>query len=373
MKINPTKPYFPNEDIESIISDVRDMFETRMLTQSSNVKKFEDEFRKYVGTRYAIATNSGTSSLEIVLRYFDIKDREVIVPTNTFIASSNAVIFAGGNPILTDINDKTLCISLKEIEKKLTAKTKGVIAVHIAGLICPEIKRIQEICKENNLFLLEDAAHAPGATIDDRKAGSLGDAGSFSFFPSKVITSGEGGIITTNDEEMAETARSMRHHGIGKAKGELVRLGYNWRMSEVNAIMGIYQLRRLEEFLKKRNHIAEIYISYLKDIAGVTLISVPPNFRHSYYKFPAILDEGIDRNTLVNNLKMKYGIGIGTIYWPPCHLQPIYRELFGYREGMFPVSEEVLNRTIALPIYVEMTYEEIEYVVRSLSNEINSI
>ena len=373
MKINPTKPYFPDEDIESIISDIRDMFKTRMLTQSINVKKFEDEFAEYAGTKFAIATNSGTSSLEIALRYFDIKNKEVIVPTNTFIASSNAVIFAGGKPVLADINKNNLCINPKEIEKKITPKTKGVMVVHIAGLICPEIKEIQEICKDKNLFLIEDAAHAHGATIDGQKAGNLGDAGSFSFFPSKVMTTGEGGMITTNDEKMAEKARSMRHHGVGNAKGELVRLGYNWRMSEVNAILGIYQLRRLEEFLKKRNHIAKMYASLLKKVERTNVVSVPSNFRHSYYKYPVILDKGIDRNALVNKMKMNHNIGIGTIYWPPCHLQPVYRDLFDFKEGMFPVAEDVLNRTIALPIFVEMTNEEVEYVVNCLSKEIKKM
>lgn len=187
------------------------------------------------------------------------------------------------------------------------------------------------------------------------------------------MTTGEGGLITTNDEKMAEAARSMRHHGIGGKKGELVRLGYNWRMSEVNAILGIYQLRRLNEFLDKRNHIANMYASRLKEVECTTLISVPSNFRHSYYKFPVVLDESIDRITLVTKMKQNHNVGVGSVYWPPCHLQPVYKDLFGFKEGMFPVAEKILNRTITLPIFVEMKDKEIEYVVSSLSEEIKNI
>ncbi len=366
MNINSTKPYFPAEDIENIILDIREMFRTGMLAQSINVKQFEDEFAKYVGTKFAIATNSGTSTLEIILRYFNVKDKEVIVPTNTFIASSNAVIFAGGKPVLADIKADSLCINPKDIENKLTDKTCGIMIVHLAGLICPDLEEIKTICNKNNLFLIEDAAHAHGASVRGVKAGNLSDAGSFSFFPSKVMTTGEGGMITTNNKELAELARSMRHHGIGDARGELVRLGYNWRMSEINAILGKYQLRRLDQFIDKRIHIAEIYNSQFKHCERVHTISVPPDVRHSYYKFPLILNKGIDREFVSIKLKQDYNIGVGSIYWPPCHLQPVYLDLFKFKKGMLPVAEDILNRTIALPIFIEMTDLEIEYVVDSV-------
>ena len=204
MKITNAKPFFPNEDIDSILNDIKDSLRTGVLTFGPNVEKLEREFADYVGVKHAIAVNSGTSALEIALRYFELNGGEVIVPTNSFVASANAVIFAGGKPVLADIKKETLCIDPNEIRKKISANTKGVMVVHLAGLIPPEMKEIQEICKENNLFLIEDAAHAPGASIDNKKAGNLGDVGCFSFFPTKPMTTGEGGIITTNDVKLAE-------------------------------------------------------------------------------------------------------------------------------------------------------------------------
>ncbi|MGB9756278.1 MAG: DegT/DnrJ/EryC1/StrS family aminotransferase, partial [Candidatus Bathyarchaeales archaeon] len=203
--VPPVKPYFLKEDIEKIKTDVEKILQSGMLTLHTYTKEFENQFAKLCHVKHAIAVNSGTSALEIALRTMKVKaEDEVLVPTNTFSATATAVIFAGAKPKLTDINPENLCIDAENIQKNITSKTKGVITVHIGGLICPEIEEIKEICREENLFLVEDAAHAQGSTINQKPAGSLGDTGCFSFYPTKVMTTGEGGMITTNSDEVAE-------------------------------------------------------------------------------------------------------------------------------------------------------------------------
>lgn len=370
MNIPSAKPFFGNEDIQGVLKDIEDTLKTGILTLGPNVERFEVLFAEYIGVKHAIAVNSGTSALEIALRYFDVKDREVIVPTNSFVASANTVIFAGGRPVLADIKPDTLCIDPDDARQRITSKIKGIMVVHLAGLICPQMKELKGICRSYGLFLIEDAAQAHGATIDGNKAGSLGDAGCFSFFPTKPMTTGEGGIITTNDDKLARFARSVRNHG---KEGDLhVQLGYNWRMSEVNAILGIYQLKRLEEYIERRNEVARKYTDRLARIGGITPIPVPSNFRHSYYKYPIILPKSVDVAKLGKALEEKYGIATGALYNPPIHLQPLYRQLFGYKEGMLPVAEDVLTRELCLPLFVGLGDEEIDYIVNSVEKELSN-
>lgn len=369
MEIPNARPFFNDEDIDDILNDIRNCLKSGMLTMGQNIERFENQFAKYVGVKYAIALNSGISALEVSLRYFDVKNKEVIVPTNSFVASANAVIFAGGEPILCDIKYETLCIDLDDLRKRITPKTKGVIVVHLAGLILPQMKELQDICSENNLFLIEDAAHAPGAMLDNKKAGSLSDVGCFSFFPTKPMTTGEGGMITTNDSNLADFAKILRHHG---KEGDVhIRIGYNWRMSEIHAILGIYQLKRLDEFIMIRNQIAKKYAEGLENIEGINLISVPSNIVHSYWKYPIILTSGIEALALQKTLKKKYNIATGTLYYPPIHLQPFYRQRFSYKEGMLPSSEEILKKETCLPMFVGLGEKEIDHVIDSLKKEVS--
>jgi perosamine synthetase len=367
MKITNAKPYFPTDDIEPILNDIKESLITGSLTFGPNLSKLEKEFSEYTGTKYSIAVNSGTSALEIALRFYDLDGGEVIVPTNSFVASANAVVFAGGKPVFADIKKETLCIDPEDIRKKITSKTKGIMVVHLAGLIPPEIDEIQEICKQNGLFLIEDAAHAHGASVDRKKAGSLGDVGCFSFFPTKPMTTGEGGIITTNNEKLYEFAKVLRHHG--KEGSVHTKIGYNWRMSEINAILGIYQLHRLDEFIKKRNYVAKRYVDELSNLENLTLIDVPANTRHSFWKYPVILNS-IKAPNLEKLFSEKYQIALGTIYYPPIHLQPFYKENFGYSDGMLPVSEDILLRETCLPMFVDISDEMIDTVIKCVKLEI---
>jgi len=368
MKIPNAKPFFSDDDIDAILDDIKSSMTSGMLTCGPNVEKLENEFAKYIGVKYSIAVNSGTAALEIALRYYNLNySDEVIVPTNSFVASANAVVFAGGRPVLADIKKETLCIDPIDIKKKITPKTKGVIIVHMAGLIPPEIYEVREICSKNGLFLIEDAAHAHGSSIDSKRAGSLGNAGCFSFFPTKPMTTGEGGMITTNDEKLADFARIIRSHG---KEGNLhTKIGHNWRMSEINAILGIYQLHRLDEFVSKRNQVAIRYMDELSQIKKITLIPVATNIKHSYWKYPILLNS-MQAPKLEKIFQEKYNITLGTIYYPPIHLQPIYKEKFGYSVGMLPVSEKILLKETCLPMFVDITDEMIDNVINCVKKEL---
>lgn len=366
--IQSAKPYFPEEDIESISKDVRTLLAGGRLLGIGGVftQRFEKAYSSYIGTRYAVATSSGTSALVGALRALGVKKgQEVIVPTNTFLASPNSVIMAGGKPILADINDKSLCLDVDDAAKRITDNTVGIMVVHIHGLVCPEIEKLIELCRDKGLFLIEDAAHAPGALFKDKKAGSFADAGCFSFFPTKIITSGEGGMVCTNNESMAEKIKILRYDGIGTDNLH-VDFGDNWHITEMSSILGIYQLNRIEEFIKRRNEIALRYRESIRKVDGLTTIEVPSQFRCSFYKFPVMVDEGIDAVPLMQELKSKYGIETGQVYYPPCHLQPIYKKMFGYEEGMLPVSERVLKRMVCLPMHVQLTDSDVDYVLTNL-------
>jgi dTDP-4-amino-4,6-dideoxygalactose transaminase len=314
-----------------------------------------------------VAVNSGTAALEAALRHYELKGREVIVPTNTFVATPNSVIFAGGKPVFAEIRADTLCIDPVDVERKITSQTAGVIVVHIAGLPCPQTAKLRELCDKKGLFLIEDAAHAHGAMIDDKKTGKLADAACFSFYPTKVMTSGEGGMLVTEIDKMAQDTRLKRNHGQNASK-QMVMFGHNWCLSEAGAIIGMHQLRKLDWFLQRRNEIAQKYNTLLDGVDGVTLFRTPANIRHSYYKYPILLDQDVDRLKVAADLKENYGVETGSVYYPPCHVHPFYRENFGCKEGDLPVSESVLKSVLCLPMHPSVTDEDTKYVAESLTS-----
>ncbi len=357
-----TKPYFNKEDIPDMLQDIKKVLESGRLILGPYTKRFEEQFANYLGVKHTVAVNSCTTALEISLKYFDVKGRDVILPTNTFVATAVAVLNAGGKPILVDIDQDTLALDIEEAKQKVNSNTAGIIIVHIAGLITPKIGELKEFCKKNNLFLIEDAAHAHGAALNGKKAGSFGDAGCFSFYPTKVLTTATGGMIATDDERLVKFAQSSRHHGQGKSLEDIQNLGNDWVMNEVGAVLGIYQLKRLEKNLKKREEIADIYIKNLENLEGISLFTLPEKSRHSYYKFPVLLDKPV-RKKLAEYFKendIEYG---GSIYYPPIHLQPIFRRRFKYKKGMFPKAEDTLDRVFCLPLFPQMTEQEINKVI----------
>jgi dTDP-4-amino-4,6-dideoxygalactose transaminase len=365
--------YFPAEDIEQIKSDVDAILKSGMLTMGEYTRRFEREFAKLCGVKHTIAVNSGTSALEIALRSIGLKNDEVIVPTNTFTATAAAAVFAGGKPVLTDISPETLCLNAENLQKHVTRKTKVVIVVHIGGLACPDIDRIRKICDDKQISLIEDAAHAQGSMINGVHAGKLGSAGCFSFYPTKVMTTGEGGMITTDDEEIAAHALVFRDQGKETFySSRIVKLGYNWRMTEISAAIGLVQLKRLPEMIAKRNRIAEYYDRELDAMKGIRPLKRFSNVVNNYYKYTAFLKTGINRDEFKRRLAEKGVSCGGEVYWPPLHLQPVYEQLLRTKEGDFPVAEDVCRRMVCLPMFSQMTEDEASYVVEKVDEVLRS-
>lgn len=373
-EIPPAKPYFPIDDIQRIQNDVRKILESGMLTLGDYTKRFETEFAKLCNIRYAVAVNSGTSAIEIALRSAGVrKGHEVIVPTNTFSATAAVVVLIGAKPVFADIDAKSLCIDLENVTRHLTNKTKAVIAVHIGGLICPEITTIKETCEDHNILLIEDAAHAQGSLLDKKPAGSFGAGGCFSFYPTKVMTTGEGGMITTDDPELAQKAIILRDQGKESFNSNIiVEIGSNWRMNEISAAIGLTQLHRLPEFIRQRNEIANHFTKELSNIRGLKPLEVPKNALSNYYKYVAFLTPEITRDTFKQGLREK-GVKLsGEVYWPPLHMQPIYKRLLKVKEGDFPAAEKACKTMICLPIYSQMTLGEAEYVTDKIKEVLTS-
>ena len=367
MQVPAAKIYFPEEDRKKILEQVDEILESGQLTLGKYTREFEEKFARYVGTKYAVAVNSGTSALEIPPRALDIQGFSVIVPTNTFFATPASVIHAGGKVIFADITDN-LCLDPASVKQKIQKDTRGIIIVHIGGVVPPQIKEIQEICREHNLFLMEDAAHAHGSTLNGEPAGTFGNAAAFSFYPTKVMTSGEGGMIVTSDEKIYQRALVFRDQGKAGFLGNIhTEMGYNWRMSEVHAAIGLSQFAHLDEFITARRRIAKIYDKELEKISKVTAVEIPPSVKSSYYKYTALLDNGIDRALLKSELKERYKVSLsGEVYELPCHLQPIFKNLYGFNGGELPVAEDLCRRQICLPVFATMTDEQAKYTIDSL-------
>ncbi len=367
MQIPAAKIYFPEKDRRKILEQIDGILESGQLTLGKYAKEFEKAFAEYVGVKYAVAVNSGTSALEIPLRALDVQGASVIVPTNTFFATPASVIHAGGRVIFADVTEN-LCLDPVSVRQRIEKDTKGIIIVHIGGVVPPQVPEIQEICHEHNLFLIEDAAHAHGSTLNGNMAGTFGIAAAFSFYPTKVMTSGEGGMIVTNDENIYKRALVFRDQGKAGFLGNVhTEMGYNWRMSEIHAAMGLSQFGRLEEFIADRRRIAQVYDRELEGIGSLTPLKIAPEAKSNYYKYVAILDDGLDRAAIKKELKERYGVALsGEVYELPCHLQPVFKNLYGFQGGEFPVAEDLCTRQICLPVFATMTDDQAEYVVDSV-------
>jgi len=374
MQVPAAKIYFSEEDRKKVLKQVDEILESGQLILGKYTREFEEKFAKYVGVKYAVAVNSGTSALEIPLRALEIQGFSVIVPTNTFFATPASVIHAGGKVIFADMTEN-LCLDPNSIKQKIQKDTKGIIIVHIGGVVPPQTKEIQEICREHNLFLIEDAAHAHGSTLNGKLAGTFGDAAAFSFYPTKVMTSGEGGMIVTSDENIYKRALVFRDQGKAGFLGNVhTEMGYNWRMSEIHAAIGLSQFAHLNEFINARRRIAKIYDRGLEEINRVTAVKIPSSVKSNYYKYTAILDNGIDRASLKRELNEKYKVSLsGEVYELPCHLQPIFKDLYGFNGGELPVAEDLCQRQICLPVSAVMTEDEAVYVIDSLKKVLECI
>jgi len=365
--IRSSRPYFPKEDIEAILKELAVVLEDGRLRNGKNLQLFERMLADYVGAKEAIAFDSDGDALETALRYYGVEGKEVVVCTNSFVSMPNSVVYAGGKVVFADIRAETISMDPESLRKCISDKTCGVVVTHIAGFPNPDLKEIMEICDERDLFLIEDATHAIGATMNGKKMGTFGKAGVFAFTPTKVLTSGEGGAMVTNDTKLSDYAKHFRFYGSGVGKTEFVNLGRHMVLPEVSAILGIYQLKRAEEFITKRNEIADIYNEELDKLDCVRTIKVATNARCSYYKYPLTLDRKIDKAKFTGSLHKEYRVETGNVFYPPCHLQSFYKEgrVYVKRESL-DTSEEVLARTITLPIHAGMSGQDAEHVANSV-------
>jgi len=361
-----SNPDITHEEVEII----KQVLSTPFLSIGPKIKEFESKIANYIGKKYAVAVNSGTSGLHLCVKSLDIKDGdEVITSPFSFISSANCILFERAKPVFVDIDENTLCIDPDKIEEKITKKTKAILPVHIFGHPC-EMEKIMKIARKHNLSVIEDACEALGADYKDKKVGSFGDAAVFAFYPNKQITTAEGGMIVTDDEKIAKLCRSMRNQGRDEGDDWLShsRLGYNYRMTELSAALGVTQMDRIEEILGKRQKVANIYNERLGKIGGLKIPYVSSDVKISWFVYVIRLDEKRfsqkDRNRIIQELQDR-GIDCRD-YFPPIHLEPLYVNTFGHKEGSFPITEKVSSRTIALPFYNNLTEEDIDYTCSSL-------
>lgn len=366
LRVPPARVVFSPADRREAGRRVAECLRTGQLTLGPWTRAFEERFAAFVGAPHAVAVNSGTSALEICLRIFGVRGRDVLVPTNTFFATVLAVLHAGGRPVFVDVEPTTLAIDPDDARRRVTRRAAGIVAVHIGGVVSPGIERLARFCRGRGLFLLEDAAHAHGSTLRGRAAGTFGQAASFSFYPTKVMTSGEGGMIVTRDARIDEEARLYRDQGkVSFLQNLHSREGYNWRMSELHAAVGELHLRRLARFVAERRRLAHAYDRALRGIPGVRPLAVPSGCASNYYKYVAVLDRGIDRRALKARLRERHGIGLsGEVYEVPCHRQPYFKD--AYPPGSFPVAEDLAARHVCLPIYAGMRARDVGYVATAL-------
>ncbi|MCX6000553.1 MAG: DegT/DnrJ/EryC1/StrS family aminotransferase [Chloroflexi bacterium] len=327
------------------------------------IDEFETKFSQYCDARYGIATTSGTTALHLALASIGVKQGdEVIVSTFTNIATANAVCYCGARPVAVDSEPETWNIDVAQIEKKITPRTKAILPVHIYGHPC-DIDPILQLAAKHGLCVVEDAAEAHGAEYKGRKVGSLGDVACFSFYANKIITTGEGGMVVTNDPAVADKARLLRNLAFSKKRRfEHHYLGFNYRMTNIQAAVGVAQLRRIEEFIDKKRHLASLYSASLRDVPGITLPVEKPWAKNVYWMYSIVVGDkyGLSRDELVTRLA-ENGIETRTMFIP-MNQQPVFHQMGLFNGESCPVAEDLSRRGLYLPSGVGLTDEQIEFV-----------
>jgi dTDP-4-amino-4,6-dideoxygalactose transaminase len=366
MRVPPARILFPPEDRAAILSMIDEALTSGQLTLGAIGRELEDAFAARHRTRHAVAVSSGTAALEIILRAIGVEGREVVVPANTFFATAAAAVHAGARLRFVDCDPQTMAIDPADLAGCLTPETAAVVIVHIGGLITPAIDEIAGLCAARGVQLVEDAAHAHGSAFDGRSAGQFGKAASFSFYPTKVMAGGEGGMIVTDDDDIAEEARVYRDQGKGSFHANFhTRMGANWRMSEPHAAIVLSQLQRLDEFIDRRQVLAARYDAALVALDLGTLV-IPPAASSNFYKYVAFLPDGIDRTAFKQYVRAEFDIGLsGEVYDTPLHHQPVFSHL---DDRALPGAEWLCARHVCLPLYPALSEQDVDYVVESLAS-----
>jgi len=374
-------PYGKQSLDDSDINAVIGVLKSDYLTTGPMVEKFEKAFAEYVGAKYAVAVSSGTAALHCTMFALNINPGdEVIVPPITFVSTANSIVFQGGTPIFADVSPHTLLLDPEAVKNKITSMTKGIICVDYAGHPC-DYKRLSSIANEHCLPIIVDGCHALGGKYRNKNVGTLGDMTVFSFHPVKHITTGEGGMITTDDPKLAGRMRLLRSHGIttdarqreeqGSWFYEMVDLGYNYRITDFQCALGISQLQKLPKFLERRRKIAKHYDEAFASVPEIASLAVNANVLHAYHLYVVKIDFkslGIDRTALFASLREK-GIAIN-VHYIPVHLHPFYKKKFHTETGLCPVAEAAYEQIISLPMFPGMSDEDIGEVAERLKNVI---
>jgi perosamine synthetase len=366
------------EDIQSVVEVLR----SDWLTTGPKVGEFEEMFASSVGAAHAVAVSNGTAALHAAMFALGIgPGDEVIVSPMTFAATANSIVYQGGTPVFADIEPDTLLIDPSEVIRKITPKTKAIIAVDYAGQPC-NYDKLQSISNNYNIPLVADACHSLGGYYKERPVGTLALLNTFSFHPVKHITTGEGGMITTNDPKLAEKMRIFRNHGItsdhrqrekeGSWFYEMVDLGYNYRLTDFQCAIGMSQLKKLNTWIARRKKIASIYNEAFAGVKEIEPLKVRNNLVHAYHLYVIRVDAdkpGIDRNTFFSSVRRE-GIGVN-IHYIPVHLHPFYRKHFGTGPGLCPVAERAYEHIISLPIFPAMEEQDIDHVIACVKEILN--
>ncbi|NUP47487.1 MAG: DegT/DnrJ/EryC1/StrS aminotransferase family protein [Catenulispora sp.] len=366
MTVPAARIVFDGADREAVAAAVVESLATGALTLGPQTERFETAFAAAHRARHAVAVATGTAALEIALRVAGVANHDVVVPANTFYATAAAVVHAGARPVFADVDAATFALTAATVQAALTPSTKAVVLVHIGGLITPQVPAIRELCDRRGIVLVEDAAHAHGCSLDGQMAGTFGLAGAFSFYPTKVTTSGEGGMIITDSAEVQQEARIYRDQGKGAfTANHHVRDGASWRLSELNAAAGAVHVQRLAEFVRHRRAVAARYLDGLAGVEALTPLAEPPGCVGNFYKFIVLLPQGADRTRFKSEIADRFDVRLsGEVYDLPLHKQPV---LMKYANGALPVAEDVCARHVCLPVHSDMRDDEVDQVLAAVT------
>lgn len=360
MMIPIAKPQIGEEELKA----VQDVMNSGIISQGEAVGEFEENFAGYIGVENAVAVNSGTAALHLALLANGIgAGDEVITTPFTFIATANSILFTGARPVFVDIEEDTFNINAEKIRDKITPRTKAIMPVHLYGQPA-DMKTIMETAEDHNLIVIEDACQAHGAEFKKIKVGNFG-TGCFSFYPTKNMTTSEGGIITTNDKKIADTAGALRNHGsLTRYYHEI--LGYNYRMTDIGASIGITQLKKLDRFNEIRIKNARHLTKRLKDIEGILTPIVKNDRKHVFNQYTIRIKSGFGERDKVIEILNKNGVGTAIYYPLPIHQQRLYLNL-GYG-GKFPLSEKMASEVLSLPVHPSVTEDNLDLIAETFNN-----
>ena len=353
--ISIARPVLGREEIAAAVA----VLKSGNLTQGEHVSSFEEKFSSYIGTKFGVACSSGTSALQVGLEALGIKDGDEVITTPfTFIATGNSILYNRATPVFSDIDPRTFNIDPARIESKITDKTKAVMVVHLYGQPC-DMKPIAELCEKRDLLLIEDSAQAHGAEYKGKKVGTFGDLSAFSFYATKNMVTGEGGMILTDNDAVAQKAKVIINQGqVGKY--DHVMIGYNYRMMEMQAAIGLVQLRRLGGLNARRESNARFLSKGLSKLDWIEAPYVMPGVKHVWHQFTAKVQAG-HRDDLFEHMNSN-GVGARIYYPTPVHMQPAYKSL-GYSEGLCPVAESISRQVLSLPVHPELKRSELREIL----------